>query len=76
MLPKTYEKWNPITLVSWAAAFLVGLLINWGIPSLNSLLTSFILYLMISKIVNRRGMVTFDEIDTYQDLQIKDQKSN
>lgn len=74
MLPATYEKWNPIALISWVSAFLVGLLIDWGIPSLNSLLTSFILYLVISKIVNRGGFVTFGEIDTYQDLEVKNQK--
>src|SRR5699024_3426729 len=36
LLPETYELWNPVALISWVAAFLVGFFIEWGIPSLNS----------------------------------------
>lgn len=73
-LPETYEKWNPITLLSWILAFLVGLLLEWGIPSLNSLLTGSILYWLISMIINRSRVVTFHEIDTYQDLKNRNHK--
>lgn len=67
-LPSTYEAWNPITLIAWIAAFLVGLLVDWGIPSLNSLLTGGILYWGISSIVNHNKTVTFESVNTHEDL--------
>lgn len=67
-LPNTYESWNPITFIAWIAAFIVGLLVDLGIPSLNSLLTGGVLYFIISAIVNRNRTVIFDSVNTYEDL--------
>ncbi|HHY39681.1 MAG TPA: cytosine permease, partial [Syntrophaceticus sp.] len=43
-LPDYVENINPIALVSWICAFLVGYFIQWGIPAVNSLFTAAILY--------------------------------
>jgi len=43
-LPDSVENINPIALVSWVCAFLVGYFIQWGIPAVNSLFTAAILY--------------------------------
>ncbi|WP_419881791.1 purine-cytosine permease family protein [Peribacillus sp. B-H-3] len=43
-LPAEPEKINPITLVAWAAGFGGGYFISVGIPSINSLLISGIVY--------------------------------
>lgn len=66
VLPDTYEAWNPVTLVAWIAAIIVGLTIDWGIPSVNSLVAGGVLYWLISVFVNRGKKVTFGEIKTYQ----------
>lgn len=44
ILPPEPEKLNPITLVAWAAGFAGGYFVTWGIPSINSLLLSGIIY--------------------------------
>ncbi|MGE7187136.1 purine-cytosine permease family protein [Peribacillus sp. NPDC006672] len=43
-LPSEPEKLNPVTLVAWAAGFASGYFITVGIPSINSLLISGIIY--------------------------------
>lgn len=43
-LPDTVENINPIAIVSWICAFLVGYFIQWGIPAFNSLITAAVLY--------------------------------
>lgn len=68
LLPETYEAWNPITLIAWVVAFVVGYLVDWGIPSVNSLVVGGVLYWLISVIVNRRQMVTYGSVPTYKDL--------
>lgn len=67
VLPESYEAWNPITLLAWAAAIYVGLTVDWGIPSVNSLLVGGIVYWLISIFVNRKKTVTFGEIKTYSE---------
>mgnify|MGYP001044140653 FL=1 len=49
-LPEYSESINPVTLVSWALGFLAGYFIKFGIPSLNSLLVSGIVYFIGMKI--------------------------
>lgn len=49
-LPEYSESINPVTLVSWALGFLAGYFIEYGIPSLNSLLVSGIVYFIGMKI--------------------------
>lgn len=43
-LPATSESINPVALVAWALGFATGYLIEWGIPSVNSLLVSGLVY--------------------------------
>ncbi|MFS0644989.1 purine-cytosine permease family protein [Siminovitchia sp. 179-K 8D1 HS] len=66
VLPDSYEAWNPVTLVAWIAAIIVGLTIDWGIPSVNSLVAGGVLYWLISVFVNRGKKVTYGEVKTYQ----------
>lgn len=47
-MPASVPKWVPITLVVWAAAFCVGFFVDAGIPALNSLLTAFVLYVVVA----------------------------
>jgi cytosine permease len=49
-LPEYSESINPVTLISWALGFLAGYFIKFGIPSLNSLLVSGIVYFIGMKI--------------------------
>lgn len=44
ILPPEPEKINPITLLAWASGFAGGYFITMGIPSINSLLISGIIY--------------------------------
>ncbi|MFB5190618.1 purine-cytosine permease family protein [Alicyclobacillus fastidiosus] len=64
VLPSAYESWNPITLVSWIGAFLVGEFVKWGIPSINSLVVAALAYFVLSKIVNRNQSVTYGRVET------------
>ncbi|MFJ9496562.1 purine-cytosine permease family protein [Brevibacillus centrosporus] len=43
-LPVVSETWNPVSLVAWALGFGVGYMVQWGIPSINSLLVAGIVY--------------------------------
>ncbi|WP_233096070.1 cytosine permease [Alicyclobacillus sp. SO9] len=63
-LPSAYESWNPVTLIAWVAAFLIGEFVHWGIPSLNSLVVSAVVYFIVSKAVNRRQIVTYGQVET------------
>jgi cytosine permease len=43
-LPPDTEKLSPITLLAWAAGFAAGYFVKAGIPSINSLLVSTVVY--------------------------------
>lgn len=45
-LPREAEAWNPVTIVVWIAASLIGYYLDFGIPSLNSLVAAFVLYIV------------------------------
>jgi cytosine permease len=49
-IPEYSESINLITLIAWALGFLAGYFIEFGIPSLNSLLVSGIMYFVGMKI--------------------------
>lgn len=66
LLPDSYESWNPITLFAWVVGSLAGHFLQWGIPSVTSLIVGGVLYWTISKVVNRREVVTFGHVATYQ----------
>jgi cytosine permease len=52
-LPATVELINPVILVSWLAGSLVGHYVNWAIPALNALITSLVLYVVLSLLADR-----------------------
>jgi cytosine permease len=59
-LPEYSEPVNPITLISWALGFVAGYFIKFGIPSLNSLLVSAIVYLIGMKIFNTSKQINLE----------------
>jgi cytosine permease len=66
-LPARQENLNPVTLFAWAAACVVGYVVQWGIPSLNSLICAAVLYYMGMRIVatvQRQARVVFTETST------------
>lgn len=66
-LPARQEVLNPVTLVAWVAASVVGFTVQWGIPALNSLICATVLYyagMKIIGIVRRRDPVVFPETST------------
>ena len=66
-LPARQERFNPVTLLAWAAASVVGYTVQWGIPALNSLLVAAVLYYAIMKalsLVRRQDRVVFTETAT------------
>ncbi|QSO55298.1 cytosine permease [Alicyclobacillus curvatus] len=72
MLPAAYESWNPLTLIAWVAAFLTGEFLKWGIPSLNSLIVSAVVYFVLSKVVNRNEVVTYGHVETREWTQARE----
>ena len=66
-LPARQEKLNPVSVFAWAGASIVGYAVQWGIPSLNSLICAAVLYyvaMRIVAIVQRRDRVVFTETAT------------
>ncbi|MEK4306386.1 purine-cytosine permease family protein [Oceanobacillus sp. FSL K6-0251] len=53
-LPTDVEKMHPVTLIAWAAGFAAGYIITIGIPSINSLLISGIVYYIGSLIFRKK----------------------
>jgi cytosine permease len=67
VLPARQEQFNPVTLVAWAAAAIVGYAVHWGIPALNSLICAAVLYYVGMKVLalaQRRDRVVFPETAT------------
>jgi cytosine permease len=50
-LPGRQEKLNPVTLFAWAVACVVGYVLQWGIPAINSLICAAVLYYVAMKVV-------------------------
>ncbi|MEJ3658649.1 cytosine permease [Actinomycetes bacterium KLBMP 9759] len=55
-LPETAPTWVPATLVIWVAAALIGQFVSWGLPSINSLVAAFALYVVAGKLGLVRGV--------------------
>lgn len=51
MLPEKVEKMSPVTLIAWGAGFASGYFVTVGIPSINSLLVSGVIYFAGMKIM-------------------------
>lgn len=49
-LPAEVEKMSPVTLIAWGAGFAAGYFVTAGIPSINSLVVSAVVYYFGSKI--------------------------
>lgn len=65
-MPKTVEKVNPLALVSWVLAFLIGQFVTLGIPALNSLVGAGIIYFVIMKAyqaVTKKENTLFEQTD-------------
>jgi cytosine permease len=54
-VPSSAPTWVPATLVIWALAAGVGQFVHWGLPSINSLLVGFVLYVVAGKLGWVRG---------------------
>jgi cytosine permease len=66
-LPTRQERLNPVALFTWSLAAIIGYMLHWGIPALNSLLCAAVLYYVAMKIVaivQRRDRVVFTETAT------------
>ena len=50
-LPAFVDKWNPVALIVWLAAFLIGQFVTVGIPAINSLLSAGLLYYLVMKAI-------------------------
>jgi cytosine permease len=57
-LPETAPTWVPATLVIWVAAALIGYFVSWGLPSINSLVAAFVLYVVAGQLGLVRGVGT------------------
>jgi len=57
-MPAAAPRWVPTTLVIWLIAGLVGYFVTWGLPSVNSLVLAFVLYVVAGKLGLVRGYGT------------------
>jgi cytosine permease len=55
-LPETAPTWVPATLVVWVASALIGEFVTLGLPSINSLVAAFVLYVVAGKLGLVRGV--------------------
>lgn len=55
-LPATAPNWVPAGLIVWIVAALIGKYVNWGLPSINSVVVAIVLYLIIAKLGLVRGI--------------------
>lgn len=54
-LPESVEIWNPISIITWVLSSLFGYLVtSIGIPAINSLVASAILYYVLMKIFDKK----------------------
>ncbi|RGE19293.1 cytosine permease [Leucobacter sp. wl10] len=49
-LPDKVVSWVPAGLVAWAVGYLVGKFVTFGVPSINSLVIAFLVYLLLGKL--------------------------
>ena len=62
-LPETAPTWVPATLVIWVASALIGQFVAWGLPSINSLVAAFVLYVVAGKLGLVRGVGVSRTVD-------------
>jgi cytosine permease len=56
VLPATAPRFVPATILVWLASSVFGYFVTWGIPSINSLLLSMVLYIIVGKLGLVRGV--------------------
>ena len=49
----TYANWNVWAVVSWAVGGIFGYFVHWGSGSVNSLVISFVLYVVLMKVFDK-----------------------
>jgi cytosine permease len=54
-MPAHAPIWVPATLVIWLAAFLIGKYVTFGLPSINAVVSAFVLYVVAGKLGLVRG---------------------
>jgi cytosine permease len=62
-LPEDAPMWVPATLVIWLASALVGQYVTVGLPSINSLVVAFVLYVVAGKLGLVRGVGSSKAVD-------------
>jgi cytosine permease len=62
-LPASAPTWVPATLVIWVVAAVIGYFVSWGLPSINSLLAAFVLYVVAGKAGLVQGVGTSPTAD-------------
>lgn len=70
-LPDKVENWNPVAIFAWAAGSLVGYFVHIGIPSINSLIVSGLLYYCVMKgyaLIQKKDIVRFQMVDSESGL--------
>ena len=65
-IPASAPVWVPATLVAWTVAALVGHFVQWGLPSVNSLVVGFALYVIAGKLGWVRGVGSRSTHDAMQ----------
>ena len=55
-MPATAPRLVPATLVIWAVSSVFGYFVTWGIPSINSLVLSVVLYVAAGRLGLVRGI--------------------
>lgn len=55
-MPEDAPVWVPATIVVWVASALIGKFVEWGLPSINSLVVAFVLYVIAGKLGLVRGI--------------------
>jgi cytosine permease len=55
-VPADAPNWVPATLVIWVVSGLVGKYVEFGLPSINSLVVAFVLYVVVGKLGFIRGV--------------------
>jgi cytosine permease len=63
-VPETAPTWVPATLVIWLVAAVIGYFGTWGLPSINSLVAAFVLYVVAGKLGLIRGVGVSRTIDS------------
>ncbi|QYN38677.1 cytosine permease [Pseudonocardia sp. DSM 110487] len=71
-VPETAPTWVPATLVIWLVAALIGYFVSWGLPSINSLATAFVLYVVAGKLGLVRGVGVSRTVDSFDPVDQKE----